>query len=110
MLYGKRILYVRPSDPIEIIIEQLKDLNKGTVGIYSEVRDTDYTSNKIQQEIINLYSGNIAMKFFKLTRRVRDMRAEEEARKQVSLYHIKESQHSGIIETYNTLKQQIYFP
>lgn len=110
MLYGKRILYVRPSDPIEIIIEQLKDLNKGTVGIYSEVRDTDYTSNKIQQEIINLYSGNIAMKFFKFTRRVRDMRTEEEARKQVSLYHIKESQHSGIIETYNTLKQQIYFP
>lgn len=43
-------------------------------------------------------------------RRVRDLRTEDEARKQISIYHIRESQHSGIIESYNTLKQQIYYP
>ena len=42
--------------------------------------------------------------------RAQDIETDVEAVKQISLYHTRESMHSGIQETYNQLKTKIYYP
>ena len=42
--------------------------------------------------------------------RAQEVKTETEAIKQISLYHVTESLHSGIQETYHQIKNNIYYP
>lgn len=107
--YGRRIIYINPQNNEEIIVDILKRFIKsGYIGIYSEVADGDY--NKIQQIIIRLFSGDKRVKFIRATKRAQEIENEQQCHKQISLYHTRESLHSGINETYKTLKDKIYYP
>ena len=109
ILHERRIIYLNPLEGVDKIKDVLiRVTKKGTTGIYSEVEDHDY--NKVQQVIIQLFSMNNKIKFIKCTKRAAEIKTEEEIHKQISLYHTKESMHSGINETYYTLKEKIFFP
>lgn len=108
-IHGRRIIQINPASDQEIIKNVLKRyISSGRIGIYAEVDDRDY--NKVQQCIIELFSGDNTIKFIKATRRAQEIDNEAECHKQISLYHTKESLHSGINETYKTLKEKIFFP
>lgn len=109
IVHGRKIIEINPQDNNESIKDILRKYVKvGHVGIYSEVTDKDY--NKVQQCILELFSGDRRIKFMKATIRAQEIENEEECHKQISLYHTKESLHSGISETYKTLKNKIYYP
>lgn len=57
-----------------------------------------------------MYSNDKQIEFIKCTSRAFDIETEVEAVKQISLYHVRESMHSGINETYNQIKYKIYYP
>lgn len=109
VLHGRRIIEINPqNDENKIKNILMKYVKPGQNGIYSYVEERDY--NKIQQLIIQLFSDNKKIKFMKLTKRVQEIETEQECHKQISLYHTIESLHSGINETYQVLKDKIYFP
>lgn len=108
-LHGRRIIEINPLNEKHEIKELLvKYVKPGKNGIYSYVEDKDY--NKVQQLIIQLFSNEKKIKFMKTTKRAQEIETEEECHKQISLYHTIESLHSGINETYQALKDKIYFP
>ncbi len=57
-----------------------------------------------------MFSNDKQIQFTKCTLRAQDIETEVEAVKQISFYHVRESMHSGILETYNQMRNKIYFP
>lgn len=108
-LHNRRIIEINPLESENVIKDILKRYIKpGYTGIYSEVTDTDY--NKVQLIIIGLFSGDSKIKIIRSANRAKEITSEEELHKQLSLYHTKESMHSGINECYQNLKDKIYYP
>ena len=54
-----------------------------------------------------MYLNDKQITFFKCMKRAQDIETEAEAFKQISFYHVKESMHSGILETYNQIRNKI---
>lgn len=107
-LHGKRIIYIAESD-FEVMGQIFRRyITKGKIGIFSELSDRSY--NIVQEKLIEMFSNDNQINFTKCTTRARDIETEVEAVKQISLYHVRESMHSGIAETYNQLKNKIYYP
>lgn len=108
ILHGKRIVFIAEND-FGILDEIFKKyVSKGKIGIFSELSDHNY--NIVQEKLIELFSNDKQIEFIKCTMRAQDIETEVEAIKQISLYHVRESAHSGIIETYNQIKNKIYYP
>lgn len=107
-LHNKRIIFIAESDFHEMGEIFRKYITKGKIGIFSEVSERSY--NTVQEKLIEMYSNEKQVEFIKCTIRAQDIETEVEAVKQISLYHVKESMHSGIQETYNQLKNKIYYP
>lgn len=106
---SRSIIEINPLDNQDKIISLLKQhIKSGKTGIYSKVSDTDY--NKIQQQIIALFSHSRNYKFVRCSKQAKEIESERELHKQISLYHTKESMHSGINECYYNIKDKIYFP
>lgn len=82
-----------------------KYITKGKTAIYSDLNDHEY--NKLQQILINLFSSNKDIKFVKCTFFASDIESENELNKQISLFHKNETGHSGIIATYEGIKNKI---
>lgn len=109
ILHNRRIIYVDMSRDKEYWVDLLRRyITPGITGIYTELSYHEF--NKIQQVLIELFSQEKRIKFIKATLRAREIKTLEEAHKQISLYHTQESIHSGIIETYHSLKNKIYYP
>lgn len=109
ILHGRRIIYIDMTKGEEYWTDVLRRFIKsGITGIYTELTYHEY--NKIQQLLIQLFGHNNQIKFIKATLRAQEISNLEEAQKQISLYHTQESLHSGIIETYHSLKNKIYYP
>lgn len=83
-------------------------IRPGITGIYTELSYHQF--NKIQQVLIELFGDDRNIKFIKATMRAREIKTAEEIHRQISLYHTVESMHSGIIETFNSLKNKLYYP
>lgn len=106
---GKKIIEINPADETLEIEQKLQsNISKGTIGIYSEVTDSVYY--KIQCILTDLFRDTKNIQFIKCTKRAIDIDNEEELHKQIAFYHTKESLHSGMNETFYTLKDKIYFP
>lgn len=109
MIDTRKIIEINPLNNEQGVKDTLrKYIKEGSTGIYSEVTDSDY--HTIQLYIISLFSNDPRYKFIKCTKRAREMLTESELHTQLSLYHTKESLHSGINECYYTLKDKIFFP
>lgn len=109
ILSKRRIIYVDMTKTREYWTDLLRRFIKpGLTGIYTELSYSEF--NKIQQLLIELFSSNKEIRFIKTTMRAREIRTLGELHKQISLYHVKESMHSGIVETYHSLKNKIYYP
>lgn len=108
MLHNRRIIYIAESDFNNMGEIFKKYLTKGLVGIYSELSMHKY--NIVQQKLIQMFSNDRNIKFIKCTNRAQDIETEVEAIRQISLYHVKESMHSGIQETYYQIKNKIFYP
>lgn len=85
-----------------------RHIKSGKTAIYSELSDSLY--NIVQNTLIQLFQNSNNIKFIKCSYYARDLRNEDEATKQVALFHTKESGHSGIIPNYQDLKRKIYYP
>ncbi|XP_037906163.1 sentrin-specific protease 1-like [Hermetia illucens] len=57
-----------------------------------------------------MFSTDGSIKFIRCSRRARDIDIETEAVKQISFYHVRESMHSGIQETFNSMRYKIFYP
>lgn len=108
ILHGKRIIFIAEADFNRMGEIFRKYINKGKIGIFSELSEHSY--NMVQEKLIEMFSNDKQIEFIKCTMRAQDIETEVEAVKQISLYHIRESMHSGIIETYNQIKYKIYYP
>lgn len=108
--FGKRRIFIDKQDMENGNSNEIlrRYISKGRIGIYSELNDHEY--NKLQKVIIDLYSGNRNIKFLKCTFFASDIEDEEELNKQISLFHKNESGHSGIVATYESIKNRIYNP
>lgn len=108
-LHNRKIIFVKMTRDREYWIDLLKrHIRPGLIGIYTELSYHEF--NKIQQLLIELFSHDKQIKFVKATLRAQEIKTLEEAHKQISLYHTQESLHSGIVETYHSLKNKIYYP
>lgn len=107
-IHGKVIIFIAESDFGNMGEIFKKYIRKGKVGIYSELSEHSY--NVVQEKLIDMYSNDNQIEFIKCTLRAVDIETEVEAVKQISLYHVRESMHSGINETYNKIKYKIYYP
>lgn len=108
ILHGKRIIFIAEADFRGMGEIFRKYITKGKIGIYSELSEQSY--NKVQEKLIEMFSNDKQIKFIKCTIRAQDIETEVEAVKQISLYHVRESIHSGIMETYNQIRNRIYYP
>lgn len=108
IIHGKRIIFIAESDFEEMGNIFKRYITKGKIGIYAEISDHSY--NKVQEKLIEMYSNDKQLEFIKCTMRAQDIETEVEAIKQISLYHVRESIHSGILETYNQIRNKIYYP
>lgn len=104
ILHGKRIIFVAESDFEEMGNIFKRFITKGKIGIYSEISDHNY--NKVQEKLIEMFSNDKQIQFTKCTLRAQDIETEVEAVKQISFYHVRESMHSGILETYNRMRKK----
>lgn len=108
IVHKKRIIYIAEYD-FGILHDIFRRyIKKGTTGIYSEIPDTKY--NIVQEKLREMFSNDKQIKFFRCSFRALDIETETEAVKQISLYHVRESIHSGIQETYQAIKNKIYYP
>lgn len=82
-------------------------IKKGITGIFSELEDQQF--NILQQKIIQLFSNDRKIKFVKCTKRAIDLEKEEDAIKVIENTH-KETNHRGIIENYNEIKDIYFYP
>lgn len=108
VIHKKRIIYIAEYDFDNLHDIFRRYIKKGTTGIYSEISDHKY--NIVQQKLREMFSNDGQIKFFRCSFRAQDIKTEVEAVKQISLYHIRESIHSGIQETFNAIKNKIYYP
>lgn len=108
VIHKKRIIYIAEYD-FEMLEDILKRyIRKGITGIYSEISDHKY--NFVQEKLREMFSNDKTIKFIRCSFRAQDLRTEVEAVKQISLYHVRESLHSGIQETFAAIKNKIYYP
>lgn len=107
-IHGKSIIFIAKHDFPTMGDIFRRYIHKGKVGIYSELSYQEY--NIVQEKLIEMFSDNKQLEFIKCTLRAQDIEHETEAVRQISFYHVRESMHSGIQETYNQLKNKIYFP
>lgn len=107
-IHGKRIIFIAECDLIHMGEIFRKYIGKGKIGIFSEL--SEHTYNTVQEKLIEMFSNDNQLEFVKCTMRAQDIEAEVEAVKQISFYHVRESLHSGIVETYNQMKYKIYYP
>jgi len=105
---NKRIIFIAKHDFSTMGEIFKRYINKGKIGIYSELPDHEY--NIVQEKLIEMFSNDKQVEFIKCTLRAQDIESETEAVKQISFYHVRESMHSGIQETYNQIKNRIYYP
>ncbi|XP_037921415.1 ubiquitin-like-specific protease 1 [Hermetia illucens] len=108
IIHNKRIIYIAEYDFENLGEIFRKYIKKGTTGIYSEIADTK--CNIVQEKLRQMFSNNSTIKFIRCSHRAQDILTETEAVKQISFYHVRESLHSGIQETFHSLKNKIYYP
>lgn len=82
-------------------------IKKGVTGTYSELDDTNY--NILQQKLIELFSQDKNVRFIKCTVRAQDLENEEEVIKIIEKIH-KETNHRGINENFEELKNTYFYP
>jgi hypothetical protein len=82
-------------------------IRRGTTAIFSELEDHQY--NLLQNKLKELFSNDNKIKFVKCVKRAIDLENEEGAIEKIKNTHL-ESNHRGIIENYNELKDTIFFP
>lgn len=107
-LGNRRIFIERRDIPDNISDIVKKYIRNGKTAIYSDIEDSSY--NVVQQKLIELFSNNRKIKFIKCSFLAKDLNSEEEAIRQLSLYHTKESGHSGIVANYEGVKRKIFYP
>lgn len=88
-IHGKSIIFIAKHDFLTMEDIFRRYIHKGKVGIYSELSYQEYRIHKMHTQSSRYWTWN---------------------RRQISFYHVRESIHSGIQETYNQLKNKIYFP
>lgn len=109
MVHGNKKIYINSGDLNQNLDNILiRHITNGRVGIYTELNDHEY--NVLQNKLIELFRGSNSIKFIRCSYNATDMSSEEEATRQISLYHIRESGHAGIIPNYEGLKHKIYYP
>lgn len=91
----------------EKLTEILKKYIIGKTAIFSYLNDHEY--NKLQQNIIQNFDTN-SIKFVKCSSFAEDIENEDKLKKQISLFHKNETGHSGIIATYEDIKNRVYHP
>lgn len=107
-IFNNRRIFVDKQD-----LEQESDIlrryvNKGRIGIFTELTDRDY--NMLQKRLIELFPNRNLIKFVRCSHFAKDIVDEEHLKRQIVLYHKEESGHSGIVATYEGLKMRIYHP
>lgn len=102
ILHGKRIIFIAEANFREVGDIFRKYITKGKIGTYSELSEQSY--NKVQEKSIEMFSNDKQIQFIKCTIRAQGIETEVEAVKQISFYHVRESMHSGIMETYNQIR------
>lgn len=109
-VFNYRRIYIKKQDLEDGSVNDIlrRYINKGKVGIYYELDDHEY--NKLQRVVINLFPTNSNIKFVKCKTLAIDIEDKEQLNKQISLYHKNEVGHSGIIATYEGIKNKIYNP
>lgn len=109
-VFGKTRIYVDNEDlSSQNIGTRLSTYNlKGQVGIYSFVDENKFT--EYQNAIKEFCQNRTDVKFRKCSYLATDIENMEELKKQIALYHKKETGHSGIIPTYEGIKHRIYNP
>lgn len=83
-------------------------IKKGAVGIYSNLNDHLY--NLLQLKLIELFGNSKDLKFRKCTYLAKELLDDEEVIRFVKNTHEKETNHRGINENYEFLKDKIYYP
>lgn len=82
-------------------------IKKGVTGIYSELDYPEF--NKLQLKLIELFGNNKTIRFVKCSLRAKDIENEEEAVEIIEKFH-KITNHRGINENYEELKNEYYYP
>lgn len=102
---GNIRIFIEKSDLDNNIANILnKFIIEGKIGIYSFLPDSVY--NRLQTRLLQLYSQYNNITFVRCSHYAKDLQSEEEAISQISLFHIKESGHVGIIPNYEDIKRQ----
>ena len=84
-----------------------RTLNKGRVGVYSELQDNLYI--KIQDKLISLYGSDQGLKFTRCTKLAIDLPNEEELCTRIEKVHI-DGNHRGILENFEKIKDLFFYP
>lgn len=106
--FGNRRIFVDKNDLNQETDIFRRYIQKGKVGVYSELNDREY--NKLQKKLIELYPNRQMVKFVKCTHFAKDIENEDELKRQISIFHKEESGHCGIIATYEGIKNKVYHP
>lgn len=85
-----------------------RNINNGKIGIYTDIENSEY--NIVKQYLIEFLTNNSNIKFVRCKYFAKDILDEEQVLRQISLYHKKESGHSGIIANYEGIKNKIFHP
>lgn len=64
---------------------------------------------RIQNVLISIFVCDNELQSIKCTKRATEI-IREKLHREISLYHNDESMHSGMNETYNTLKEKLFYP
>lgn len=108
-VFGNTRIFIERSDlPNNIENITTKYNLKGKIGIYSQFNDSMY--NQLQVKLIALYSHYNNISFVRCSFFAKDINSDGEAIKQISLFHVKESGHAGIIPNYEAMKHKVFFP
>lgn len=111
ILYNKyKIIYIERNDlPNDHYLNDIfrRELNKGTVGIYSELGDSEY--NIVQNKLIQLFSNDSNLKFIKCTKLAVDVENVERLLQVIENNHI-ETNHRGVVENFEELKFKYFYP
>lgn len=109
MVFNNKRIFIDKND-IEnknVINIVRREFTKGKVGIFSELNDHEY--NKLQKVLVSEFPDS-GIKFVKCTYFAKDVEEVDEVNKQVALFHKYESGHSGMVATYEGIKNLIYSP
>lgn len=84
-----------------------RNIKRGLTGIFSELDDQKY--NILQKKIVELFSNNKTVRFHKCTNQAIDFESEEESLEAIKKIHEK-TNHRGIIENYNEMRNIYFYP